>query len=131
MESEDARVDVQQRALNVVMLQLLAAQDEGDYQLYGVNARMFATDAAGTIALHNTCKQLASHDITAWYDNMRFCYWQNREEARLQDPEYERDQCLRRRRQREREDLRRYGGRAWSSACSPRAISHFFERRCG
>ena len=87
VESEDARVDVQQRALNVVMLQLLAAQDEGDYQLYGVNARMFATDAAGTIALHNTCKQLASHDAKDWHDTILFCYYENREEARMADPE--------------------------------------------
>ena len=41
------------------------------------------------------------------------------------------DEALRRMRQRERENLRRYGGRAWSSACSPRTISNFFERRSG
>ena len=87
MTTADAQTDVQQKALNVVMQQLLATQDEGDYQLYGVNARDFATDATGTIALRNTCKLLASRDTTAWYSNVLFCYHENREEARMADPE--------------------------------------------
>ena len=85
--SADVQANVQQRALNVVTQQLLAARDEDDYQLYDVNARMFATDAVGTIALHNTCKQLASHDIKDWYNTILFCYYENKEEARMADEE--------------------------------------------
>ena len=84
--SSNVAAEVQQRALNVVMQQFLSAQDEGDYQLYGVNARDFATDAKGVIALHNACKQLASHDISGWYNNILFCYHENKEEARMADP---------------------------------------------
>ena len=83
----DAQADVRQKALNVVMQQLLAAQDEGDYQLYGVNARDFSTDAKGVISLHNTRKQLASHDTKDWYDAILFCYHENMSEARMADPE--------------------------------------------
>ena len=78
---------MQQRALNVVMQQLLAAQDEDDYQLYGVNATDFSTDAKGTIALHNTCKQLASHDAKDWYSNILFRYYENKREARTANEE--------------------------------------------
>ena len=78
----DAQADVRQRALNVVMQQLLA-QDEGNYQLYGVNANNFSTDAKGVIALHNTCKELASHDAKEWYDAILFCWAENKEEARF------------------------------------------------
>ena len=77
---------MRQRALDVVMQQLLGAR-EGNYQLYGVNAQMFATDAAGTIALHNTCKLPASHNTAAWFDDVFFCYHENKEEARMADPE--------------------------------------------
>ena len=72
---------MRQRALDVVMQQLLGAR-EGNYQLYGVNAQMFATDAAGTIALHNTCKLLASRNAAAWFDDVLFCYRENKEDAR-------------------------------------------------
>ena len=82
-----AATDVQQRALNVVTQQLLSAQDEGDYQLYGVSAKDFATDAKGVLALHNTCKELASHNAKDWYDNILFCYHENKEEARMADQE--------------------------------------------
>ena len=68
-------------------MQQLLAQDEGDYQLYGVNARDFSTDAKSVIELHNTCKQLASHDTKDWYNATLFCYWENKEEARMADPE--------------------------------------------
>ena len=68
-------------------MQQLLAQDEGNYQLYGVNARDFSTDAKGVIALHNTCKQLASHDTNDWYSAILFCYMENKEEARMADPE--------------------------------------------
>ena len=84
MTTADAQADVRQRALSVVMQQLLT-QDEDNYQLYGVNANNFSTDAKGVIALHNTCKELASHDTMDWYDTILFCWAENKEEASFWD----------------------------------------------
>ena len=80
-----ADADVQQRALNIVIQQLLATRED-DYKLYGVAAKEFATDAKGTLALHNTCKQLASHDASEYYNDILFCYHENVSESSMANP---------------------------------------------